>query len=413
MANLQRRHRAWIAFALIAAAVLGTTSLQAGAYFAGVCGIALLYGVGICRTQRWLAFISGAALLAFGIWRLSIQPPLAVSLPAAVAAALLIGAPSVRIVGHFLAVPNSAVRTGCVLGSLLIVAYAVILFAPWPAKHAASLLCLALLAMVLVATEHLWRRWIRGKNHRESRLSVMLICFNEADRIERCLERLSGWADEIVIVDSGSTDGTVEIARRYTDRVIYSAWAGFGRQKQFALEQCTGDWVLNLDADEYIDDPLKKEIDAWLSSDTRYRAFRICWVSMVFSKPVFFGADGRYHKRLFRREGARFDLAEVHEDVLTTGPVTRLGSPVVHDTFRDYAHLKSKFTRYALISADRIRDRSGTAGPLIAFIHGLAAFLILYFRRLGVLDGRRGLLMAMVYAVYTFDKYAAAWADNH
>lgn len=412
MTRLERRHRAWIAFALLSAAVVGLSSTFVMAYLAGVSGIALLYAGGISRRHPWRWVPPGLILLTLGLWRLGMQPSSVIPWPAALIAALLLSIATARTLAHFIRVPSRAVRAAAAASAIVAAILVIPLLLGSSIVHLVLLSSWLILASALVGTEFLWRRWVKRAGARSIGLSVMIITCNEADRIEKCLRQIAGWADEIVVVDSGSTDGTVDIARRYTDRVIAKDWSGYGRQKQFALEQCTREWVLNLDADEIISEPLKHEIDAWLSSNPGYRAFRICWVSIVFGKPVFFGADGRYHKRLFRREGARFDKAEVHEDIVTSGPVARLASPVYHDTFRDYPHLKSKFTQYAMISAEGIRARRRIAGPVLAALRGFVAFLLLYFRRLGILDGRRGLLMAVIYAVYTFDKYVAAWSET-
>lgn len=412
MILLQRRHRAWIAFVLLAAVVLTINDLNSGAYLLGFIGITLLYAGGLIGMKKRFVSAAGFLLLAAAAILSLSQNLEAVPLPVALLTAFLIGASSLRVLAHFIHVPDTYVRAGSIMIAFTSAAFIVVILGPWSARTPVVLACLLLISLSLAGTEHFWQRWAGRRSKRQASLSVLMICYNEADRIEESLSRVAGWADEIIVVDSGSTDGTTEIARKYTEHVFHAEWAGYGRQKQLALERCTGDWVLNLDADEFIEPSLRDEIDSWLSSGTRFNAFRICWVSIVFSKPVFFGADGRYHKRLFRREGARFDLADVHEDIVVDGPSARLCSPVLHDTFRDYGHLKDKFTKYALISADRIAARGRAATPVLACAHGISAFMILYFRRLGVLDGRRGLMMAVTYAVYTFDKYAAAWSRN-
>jgi|GEM_PF-151742 len=413
MIFLQRRHRAWMAFVVLAAVVLTINDLNSGTYLLGFIGITLLYASGFIREKNHFVSVAGFLLLATAAILCLSQNSETVPLPAALLTGFLVGAPSLRILAHFIHVPDTFVRVGSIFIALTSTAFIIAIVGPWSSQTGVVLACLLLLAASLAGTERLWQRWARHPSKRQASLSVLMICYNEADRIEESLSRVAGWADEIIVVDSGSTDGTTDIARKYTEHVFHADWAGYGRQKQHALERCTGDWVLNLDADELVEPLLRDEIDAWLSSTIQLRAFRICWVSIVFSKPVFFGADGRYHKRLFRREGARFDLADVHEDIVIDGPVARLCTPVLHDTFRDYSHLKAKFTRYALISADRMAGRGRMGGPITASLHGISAFLILYFRRLGVLDGRRGLMMAVTYAVYTFDKYAAAWAKKY
>lgn len=423
ISRVQRRHRIWIALSLLSAVILGASADGIPVHLIGATGAALLYAAGIRRgsssgsvaTWNVIGGIAGAALIALAAGLALTRPPGSSAWPAALPAAAVLLAAGAALLRHYLIVPNRATRAAAAVAALLLAVESAVILAPtfFAARPAASFTAIlagwTVLTLALVVTEQVWRRWIRNAPPRRTRLSVLMICRDEADRIEQCLRPLADWADEIVVLDSGSTDGTVDIARRYTDRVFETDWAGYGRQKQRALELCRGEWVLNLDADEYIQPNLKREIDAWLGAATGHAAFRICWVSRVFGKPVFFGADGRYHKRLFRREGARFNDADVHEDIIVDGRVARLGAPVVHDTFRDYAHLKRKFTDYALISAAGGRAHAGATGPVLALLRALLSFLLLYVRRLGALDGRRGLLMAVTYAGYTFDKYAAAW----
>jgi hypothetical protein len=422
LSRLQRRHRIWIALSALAGLLLAAGTDRPGPALLGIAVVVLAYALPIRQSRNAARVLLGIgtvlAISSLIIGTLAAgfsgsMPDSAAALRFTVPAILLIGAASSAVLVHFAHIPDRRIRASVLLAALWLAGTIALLVVSAPIL--ASIGAWTGLAVGLALVEHNWRNWLgegrpgpRAK--RCQSLSVMIVCKNEADRIETCLRQVSGWADELVVIDSGSTDGTVEIARRYSDRVWSMDWAGFSRQKQRALERCTGDWVLNIDADEYVSDDLKCEIDAWLAQPIRFRAFRICWVSMVFGKAVYFGADGRYHKRLFLRQGARFNEADVHEDIIVDGPVARLGAPVLHDTFRDYEHLKQKFTRYALISAQRIRNRHRHTGPVLAWLRAAAAFVLLYLRRLGILDGRRGLLMATIYAVYTFDKYAAAWA---
>lgn len=251
------------------------------------------------------------------------------------------------------------------------------------------------------------RRWLASPaSKRRASLSVAVICKDEADRIGRLLEAVEGWADEIVVLDSGSTDGTVELVRRFTDKVEITDWPGYGVQKQRALERCSGDWVLSLDADEVPSEAFKREVDAWLDGAHHYDGFKAPWVSIVFGGPIDFGADGRYHTRLLRRAATRFDGAMVHEEAVVAGKVGVLEAPVYHFTFRDAQHMERKFDEYAWLSA-RARFASGRrATALGAWVRGVVSFLLLYFVRLGLLDGGRGFRMAARYARYTHDKYA-------
>ena len=253
-------------------------------------------------------------------------------------------------------------------------------------------------------------RWRDAGRPRGTTLAVALICKDEADRIARMLDAVHGWADEIVVLDSGSSDGTVEVVRRFTDKLWVTDWPGFGAQKQRALERCTGEWVLSLDADEVPSAELKREIDAWLATRPTQAGFAILRGSVVFGGPVRFGADGDHHVRLFRRERTRFDGKPVHEDVIVDGSVGRLEAPLWHFTFRDFAHLRRKFGEYAWLQANKRHAAGQRASALGAVLRGALNFVLMYFWRLGLLDGRRGLLMAALYAHYTFDKYAALWS---
>lgn len=251
------------------------------------------------------------------------------------------------------------------------------------------------------------RRWLkRATAPRGTTLSVAVICKDEVDRIGRLLESVQGWADEIVVLDSGSRDGTVALARRYTDKVEVTDWPGYGAQKQRALERCSSEWVLSLDADEVPSPEFKREVDGWLAAGSGYDGFKAHWVSIVFGGPIDFGADGRYHLRLMRRRFARFDGAAVHEEALVNGDIATLESPVYHYTFRDADHMERKFDEYAWLSARTRFAQGRRATTLGAWLRGAVSFLLLYFVRLGLLDGWRGFRMAVRYARYTHDKYA-------
>ncbi len=245
---------------------------------------------------------------------------------------------------------------------------------------------------------------------RNTTLSVIVIAKNEADRIEPCLKSVAGWADEIIVLDSESTDGTADIARRYTSHVEVTDWPGFGPQKQRALERATGEWVLSIDADERVTPELREEIDLLLASASKHAAYRIPWQVMSFGKTIDFGRSGRAPLRLFKREGARFTTAQVHEHVsVGNGTIGRTCGRLIHDSHRSFAHALEKFDKYAWLWANERAKRGKRDNPLNAFLHAAWMFFGILILRLGMLDGRRGLMMATLFAQYTFNKHAALW----
>lgn len=243
------------------------------------------------------------------------------------------------------------------------------------------------------------------------KLSVIIIAKDEADRIGRCLESVAPIAGEIIVLDSGSRDNTVEIARRYTDRVYVTDWPGYGPQKQRALQKSTGEWVLSIDADEALSTELQQEIDAMLRSGTDALGFKLPWAVHVFGQTLNYGRSSRAPLRLFRREGARFSDDIVHEKViLPKGPVKKMRGRLLHYTHRDFGHYLTKNREYAWLGARR-RYRAGKRGLGLtgATLRALWTFIQVYIARLGFLDGRVGFLVAVMYAQGSFNKYAGLW----
>lgn len=244
-------------------------------------------------------------------------------------------------------------------------------------------------------------------------LSVIVITKNEADRIEPCLESVSNWADEIIVFDSGSTDRTVELAKKYTDKVHVTDWPGYGPQKQRALEKSVKDWVLSIDADEQVTPELRVEIDTCLKDDPKVIAFRIPWAVHIFGKRLDFGRSGRAPLRLFKREGARFSDAQVHEKViLPSGKIGKLEGRLLHFSHRNMLQALEKFVQYSWLWARQRHGKGKKTGIANALLHSCWEFFNIYVLRLGFLDGRRGLLMAILFWQYTFNKYASLWSLN-
>lgn len=238
-----------------------------------------------------------------------------------------------------------------------------------------------------------------------SRLSVALITRNEAHNLTDCLHSVA-WADEVVVVDNGSTDATVALAQSLGARVIVAAdWPGFGLQKNRALDACTGDWILSLDADERVTPELQAEIVATLRAPAFdvYEMPRRSSFCGRFIKHSGWTPD--YCRRLLRRGAARFSHASVHETLVVDRPVGRLRTPLIHFSYRDLASVLEKMNRYSSGSARDVAARGGRGSLALAIGHGLWAFFRTYVLRLGVLDGAEGFMIAVVNAETSYYKY--------
>jgi len=238
-------------------------------------------------------------------------------------------------------------------------------------------------------------------------ISVVIITKNEEANIERCLRSVD-WADEIIVLDSGSTDRTVEISRELGARVSLTAdWPGFGPQKNRALDQATGDWVLSLDADERVTLELREEIMAIVSGNAEFDAYAIPRLSSYcgqFMRHSGWWPD--YVTRLFRRGKARFSDDLVHEKLIAGGRTGRLKSHLVHFAFEDFEEVLRKVDQYSTASARMLFARGRTGSLSKAVFHAFWTFFRTYVLRAGFLDGSHGFMLAVSNAEGTFYRYA-------
>lgn len=241
------------------------------------------------------------------------------------------------------------------------------------------------------------------------KISCFVIACNEEDRIEACLKSLAGWVDELIVLDSGSKDKTVDIAQQYADRVIETDWPGFGPQRNRALSYCQHEWVLNIDADERMTLALKAEIDTLLSSpELEYNLVKFPWHTYFMGKMLKRGRYSTPQGKLFFKEGAKFKDSQVHETlIMPKGKVKVLNAPLLHYSWRDYQHVQQKHLTYAIIGAKQKYAKGKRTHIIYACMRFFIDFLQQYLLRLGCLDGWRGLLMAIVLGQYAFHKYAA------
>ncbi|AAU26909.1 TPA: glycosyltransferase family 2 protein [Legionella pneumophila] len=226
-------------------------------------------------------------------------------------------------------------------------------------------------------------------------LSVIIITKNEEANIRRCLESVH-FADEIIVLDSGSTDNTLAIAREYTDKVFSTDWQGYGIQKDRALQKAQGDWVLNLDADESVSSELRQEILQAISSDTA-DAFRIPIQMIFYNQVLKYSGSPKRHIRLFKRENASYSKDIVHEKVLipVNARVGKLKKPIWHHSFSDVHHVLYKLNKYSSYSAKIRIESNEKVGLVKTFFSALWMFVRCLFLQKGFLDGRAGFLFAV------------------
>jgi len=236
-------------------------------------------------------------------------------------------------------------------------------------------------------------------------ISAVLISFNEEGRIADCLESLS-WADEIVVVDSGSTDGTMEIARKFTDKVFTVPWKGFGPQKQAAVDLASHHWVLSVDCDERVTPELAEEIGSIVGRPDARAGYSIPRRTFLGGKEIRHGGwvpDRTV--RLFDRTRGRFSDHMVHERVIVPGELGRCEHHLLHYSFGGFGDMLAKMEGYSDLSARQMFEAGRSTGLLDITVRPLLAFLKAYLLRGGFLDGVEGLEVAVSGALHVFVKY--------
>ena len=227
------------------------------------------------------------------------------------------------------------------------------------------------------------------------RLSVTIITLNEERRIGKCIKSVS-FADEIVVVDSGSRDRTVEIAKQAGAQVIHQDWLGYGRQKQFAVEQTVNDWVLCLDADEWLSPELSQSIQSVLEHP-EFSAYQFPRRNRFMGRWLRHGEGyPDWSLRLFKRDHAHWSEDEVHEKVVPGGDVGKISGDLMHESEETLQQYLEKQDRYTTLQAQRLKA-DGKRGSVIKIVLSpLFRFIKFYFIRLGVLDGLPGLMHILI-----------------
>lgn len=236
-------------------------------------------------------------------------------------------------------------------------------------------------------------------------LSVVLITLDCADTLVHCLDSVT-WVDEIVIADSGSTDGTVELARDRGARMVHQQWLGFGKQKQFAVEQAAHEWVLCLDADERVTPELRASIEHVLSGPSQH-AYEFARCNRFLGRYLRHGEGyPDWSLRLFHKSHARWSEDVVHEKVITLGTVGRLTGDLLHESAETLDSYLTKQNRYTTLAAEELVQQGGGVSRLQMLLSPVFRFAKFYVFRLGFLDGLPGLVHIVIGCFNSFCKYA-------
>jgi glycosyltransferase involved in cell wall biosynthesis len=249
-------------------------------------------------------------------------------------------------------------------------------------------------------------------------LSVCIITLNEEVNIGRTLRSIKDIADEIIVVDSGSTDSTVSIAQSYGAKVFFEPWKGFAPQKNSALDKASCEWVLSLDADEEVSAELAAGIKLLLKSGQaapEFDAYTMNRRNMYLGKWI--RHSGYYpdaKMRLAKRELAEFELRAVHEDMKKLPRMGHLKGDLIHHAYPTLESFIEHANRYSSLGAGMVVEQRAVGFSFMNIVlRPLVRFIYMYFFRLGFLDGREGLLVLMTHASYVSWKYAKAWEKSH
>ncbi len=244
-------------------------------------------------------------------------------------------------------------------------------------------------------------------------LAVALIVKNEAQELPFCLNSVKDWVDEIIVLDSGSTDGTQAIAQSYGAKIYSNThWPGFGKQRQLAQTYIKSDYVLWLDADERVTPELKAQIQAAVASDESHTLYQLNRLSEVFGKKIHHsGWYPDYVTRLYRTKDTQYDDSLVHESVVVPAGFTlkKLDGHLLHYTYKTLHQYLNKSASYAQAWAEQRAAKGKKASLWDACSHAFARFFRMYILKRGFMDGKHGFLLAVLSAHSVFVKYAELW----
>jgi len=244
-------------------------------------------------------------------------------------------------------------------------------------------------------------------------ISAFIVCCNEEKQIERCLKSIA-WCDEVIIIDSGSTDNTIEICKQYTDKIFYRKWTGFKEQKEYGLSLCTQKWVLNIDADEEVSDNLKNEMLSLLRSsahgDKVAHGYHINRVVFFLNKWWNHGGwYPEYRLRLMQKAFTTWGGTNPHEKAIVSGQLKKLKGYLHHYTYDSFFSQINTLNKHSLAAAQQQNSRGKKFHLYKLIFDPLVRFINFYIIKRGFLEGLSGFIVAINEAFYTFQKYAKLW----
>lgn len=245
-----------------------------------------------------------------------------------------------------------------------------------------------------------------------NRLSVVIITLNEENNMAACLESVK-WADEIIVVDSGSHDKTIEICKRYSNFVYEVPWQGFGKQKNSAVDLAHFDWILSVDADERVTPELKEEIQTLLKQEIDFSGYSISRKSYFEKRLILHcGWFPDYSIRIFNKKMGRFNDVQVHESVQIKGKTGYLKHSLIHYTYKNISDFLIRMNRYSTLAANDLFASKKKRTVLKMIFRPPAAFIKMYLVKGGYKEGFLGIILCGLYAFYTFVKYSKLWELN-
>lgn len=240
-----------------------------------------------------------------------------------------------------------------------------------------------------------------------NKISVILITKDEEKNISDCLKSVE-WADEIIVVDAESTDRTIELAKKYTDKIFIRKWEGYVPQKKYALSLTSNEWVLSVDADERITTELKNEI--LNISSGAFDGYKIRRKNFLLNEEITScGWGNDYQLRLFKKEKTNLTERLVHEGFTVDGKISKLENPMLHYTFSSFTDYFNKINYYTSLKSEELFKQKRKVNGWMIFSHTVSAFFLFFINKRGFKDGVRGLIISLLHSVSTMLNYIKLW----